>query len=115
MATPKPSVPSAAQPRYHAYFDAWNSSSTGHQRAENRLVASAGWRQSRATKLSYQFKSGNTGGKRVSDMVGAGSEDWDEKAKALITKDVRERARISVGDMLSGKRRAACMIPLCIK
>ncbi|KAE8442266.1 hypothetical protein EG329_003526 [Mollisiaceae sp. DMI_Dod_QoI] len=102
MPPPKPIVPPAAQPR-KTYFDAWNSSSTGHQRAENRIGASTGWRQSRTVKLSYQFKSGGTGGKRVSDQVGAGSEDWDEKAKALIPKDVRERAKASVEDMLVGK------------
>jgi hypothetical protein len=55
-------------------------------------------------KLSHQFKSGGTGGKRISDTVGAGSEDWDEKAKALIPKDVRERAKVSVEDMLMGQK-----------
>lgn len=54
-------------------------------------------------KLSHQFKSGDTGGKRISDQVGAGSEDWDEKAKALIPKSVRERAKVNVRDMLVGK------------
>jgi len=67
------------------------------------LGGSIGWRQSRTAKLSYQFKSGGTGGKRMSDQVGAGSDDWDEKAKALIPKDVRERAKVSVKDMLAGK------------
>lgn len=93
----------AAKPIIHTYFDPWNSSSTGHQRAESRLGASTGWRQSRATKLRSQFKSGGTGGKRISDQVGAGSENWDEKAKALTPKDVRERARLSVEDMLLGE------------
>ena len=54
-------------------------------------------------KLGHQFKSGGTGGKRISDTIGAGSEDWDEKAKAFIPKDIRERARLSVRDMLVGK------------
>lgn len=54
-------------------------------------------------KLSHQFKSGGTGGKRISDQVGAGSKDWDENAKALIPKEVRERAKFSVGDMLAGQ------------
>lgn len=102
MPSPK-SVPPPAQPKFGAHFDAWNSSSTGHQRAENRLGGSIGWRQSRASKLSYQFKSGGTGRMRITDQVGAGSEDWDEKAKALIPKDVRERGKISVQDMLRGK------------
>jgi hypothetical protein len=104
MAPPKPMIPAAAKPKYGDFFDAWNSSSTGHQRAENRLGGFIGWRQSRTMKLSHQFKSGGTGGKRISDKVGAGSEDWDEKAKALIPKNVRERVKLSVG-VLMGKER----------
>jgi hypothetical protein len=100
---PPKSVPPAAQPKFGAHFDAWNSSSTGHQRAENRLGGSIGWRQSRSSKLSYQFKSGGNGGPRISDQVEAGFENWDEQAKALIPKDVRERAKVSVQDMLTGK------------
>lgn len=100
MPPPKPDIPVAAQPKYGDFFDAWNSSSTGHQRAENRLGGSTGWRQSRSMKLSHQFKSGGTGGKRISDKVGAGSEDWDENAQMLINKEVRERAKLSVEDML---------------
>lgn len=103
MPPPKPSFPAAAQPKFGAHFDAWNSSSTGHQRAENHLGGSTGWRQSRSMKLSNQFKSGGTGGQRIYDQVGAGSEDWNEKAKAVIPKDVRERAKMSVADMLIGK------------
>ncbi|KAH9223657.1 hypothetical protein DL95DRAFT_283939 [Leptodontidium sp. 2 PMI_412] len=103
MPPPKSTVPPAAQPKFSAYFDAWNSSSTGHQRAENALGHSTGWRQSRNMKLSHQFESGDSGGKRISDQVGADSEYWDEKAKALIPKDVRERARYSVADMVTGK------------
>ena len=106
MAPPKPTVPVAAQPTYGNYFDAWNSSSTGHQRAENKLGGSTGWRQSRTTKLSHQFKSGGTGGIRISDTVGAGSEDWDENARALIPKDIRAHAKCSVRDMLIVKEGA---------
>jgi len=55
-------------------------------------------------KLSHQFGSGETGGKRISDQVGAGSSYWDEKAKALIPKSVRQRAQVSVADMLVAKK-----------
>jgi hypothetical protein len=103
MPAPKSTVPPAAQPQFRDYFDAWNSSSTGHQRAENRLGGSTGWRQSRSSKLSYQFKSDGTGGKRISHTVEAGSENGDEKVKALMTKTVRERAKCSVGDRLTGE------------
>jgi hypothetical protein len=62
-------------------------------------------------KLSNQLKSGATGGKRISDLVGAGSENWDDKTKALIPKDVRARARVSVAEMLLSKRpRMLCVI-----
>lgn len=54
-------------------------------------------------KLGYQFKSGNGGGKRIADSIGAGSDNWDEKAKAIIPMDVRARAKLSVADMLVGK------------
>lgn len=43
----------------------------------------------------------------MSDKVGAGSEDWDEKAKALIC--VRESAKVSVKDMLVGNVGKASM------
>lgn len=116
MPPPKPPIPPAAQPVFGAHFDAWNSSSSGHQHAENRLSGSTAWRESRAMKLAHQFKSGGTGGMRVYDTVGAGSEDGDEKAKALIPKDVKARARRSIRDMLVGKPGCTCLFccPVCV-
>jgi len=67
--------PLAAKPTKHI-FDPFNSSATGHQRADNRLSGSTSWRSSRSLKLHSQFSSGASGGKRVSDTVGAGSTDW---------------------------------------
>ncbi|KAL9109001.1 MAG: hypothetical protein Q9227_006241 [Pyrenula ochraceoflavens] len=65
-------------PPSRSFFDPWNSSSTGHQRAENRLAGSTSWRQSRNYKLSHQFRDpsreGGTGHK--ADLVGAGSENF---------------------------------------
>ncbi|OMP85048.1 DNA repair protein REV1 [Diplodia seriata] len=55
------------------HFDPWNSSSTGHQRAENRLVGSTSWRESRNAKLAAQFAGGAGGGVRLADTVEAGS------------------------------------------
>ncbi|KAH9999760.1 hypothetical protein F4779DRAFT_605058 [Xylariaceae sp. FL0662B] len=97
----KPPKPNVAEPQHGQSFDPWNSSSTGHQRAENHLGRSTGWRQSRNMKLMTQFQAGEGGGKRVSDTVGAGSKDWDPKAKALITPELRARAKSSVMDMLA--------------
>ncbi|KAI0420641.1 BRCA1 C terminus domain-containing protein [Xylaria grammica] len=101
MPPAKPPVPKAAEPVHGQSFDPWNSSSTGHQRAENRLGASTGWRDSRNRKLMSQFTGGPGGGKRVSDAVGEGSQDWDPRAKALVTPEMRSRAQSSVLDMLA--------------
>ncbi|KAJ4336097.1 hypothetical protein N0V87_005677 [Didymella glomerata] len=92
-----PASPTSAAPARRTFFDPWNSSSTGHQRAENRLSGSTSWRASRSLKLGEQYKGGlSGGGKRVADTVGAGSEDfgkdgrkensdWEEGAKGLRT------------------------------
>lgn len=88
----------AAQPQFGASFDPWNSSSSGHQRAENRLSASTGWRDSRNAKLHSQFRGD---AKRVSDAVGAGARDWDPKLQAMVPPELRARARCSVADMLA--------------
>ncbi|KAK5724243.1 hypothetical protein LTR17_013529 [Elasticomyces elasticus] len=68
-------VPKAAKPS-KSIFDPFNSSATGHQRADNRLSGSTSWRDSRSLKLKEQFTAGAGGGKRVSDTVGAGSLDF---------------------------------------
>ena len=91
-----PVSPTKAAPARRTFFDPWNSSSTGHQRAENRLSGSTSWRVSRSLKLGEQYKGGLSGGKRVQDTVGAGSEDfgkdgrkenggWEKGAKGLRT------------------------------
>ncbi|KAH7118811.1 hypothetical protein B0J11DRAFT_440695 [Dendryphion nanum] len=89
-----PATTSAA-PLIRTLFDPWNSSSTGHQRAENRLSGSTSWRESRNLKLREQYLGGLSGGaKRVADTVGAGSEEfgkdgrkanggWERGAKGL--------------------------------
>ncbi|KAH6899839.1 hypothetical protein B0T10DRAFT_8613 [Thelonectria olida] len=94
----KPSPKKAAQPLHGAYFDPWNSSSTGHQRPET--TPGTGWRNSRNLKLNSQFRDGASGGERLSDTWGAGSEDWVGEHRTLVPKAVRERACRSVRDML---------------
>ncbi|KAI1751270.1 BRCA1 C terminus domain-containing protein [Xylaria castorea] len=101
MPPSKAPVPQAAEPVHGQKFDPWNSSSTGHQHAENRLGVSTGWRTSRNQKLMIQFTGGAGGGKRVSDTVGEGSSNYDPQAKALITPEARSRAQCSVLDMLA--------------
>ncbi|KAL9040845.1 MAG: hypothetical protein Q9180_001662 [Flavoplaca navasiana] len=80
MPPPPPQIPLAAEPRRKT-FDPWNSSSTGHQRAENRLAGSMSWRASRTSKLASQFKAGASGGKRLYDTVGAGSENFGKDGR----------------------------------
>lgn len=83
MAPPQyPSLPKAPQPT-KVFFDPFNSSATGHQRAENRLSGSTSWRDSRKHKLGHQFKdrTGGGGQKHVSDLVGAGSEDFGKDGR----------------------------------
>ncbi|KAK7922959.1 BRCA1 C Terminus domain-containing protein [Apiospora marii] len=96
--TPGVSPTKAAQPQFGTSFDPWNSSSSGHQRAENRLGASTGWRDSRNAKLHSQFRGD---AKRVSDAVGAGARHWDPKLQAVVPPELRARARCSVADMLA--------------
>ena len=67
--------PPAAEPS-RKIFDPWNSSATGHQRADNRLAGSTSWRASRTMKLAHQYKAGAGGGKRMYDSVGAGSKNF---------------------------------------
>ncbi|RGP81710.1 DNA repair rev1 [Fusarium longipes] len=105
-----PPIKKAAEPQHAASFDPWNSSSTGHQRAESR--PGTGWRESRNRKLNSQFRSGTSGGERLSDTWGAGSEDYDEKRKILVPKAAKERAQRSVRDMLvhPGKMRESLVL-----
>ncbi|KAL8994217.1 MAG: hypothetical protein Q9169_005746 [Polycauliona sp. 2 TL-2023] len=80
MPPPPPQVPPAAEPR-RKIFNPWNSSSTGHQRADNRLAGSTSWRVSRTAKLASQFRAGASGGKRLYDTVGAGSEHFGKDGR----------------------------------
>ena len=93
---PRQTSPSVAVGAPRTFFDPWNSSSTGHQRAENRLSGSTSWRSSRNLKLGEQYKGGLSGGRRVADTVGAGSEEfgtdgrkvnggWEKGARGLRT------------------------------
>ena len=82
MPTYQPPLPKAPQPT-KIFFDPFNSSATGHQRAENRLSGSTSWRDSRSYKLSHQFrdKTGSGGQSHLSDLVGAGSEHWGKDGR----------------------------------
>ncbi len=70
--------PTGAPEPTRTFFDPFNSSSTGHQRAQNRLSGSTSWRDSRTHKLAHQLRdtSGRGGETHVTDLVGAGSENF---------------------------------------
>ncbi|KAJ1326632.1 BRCT domain-containing protein, a BRCA1 C-terminus domain-containing protein [Microdochium nivale] len=109
---PRPLDPTkAAEPVLSRTFDPWNSSATGHQRAENRLLGSTGWRDSRNSKLMAQYSSRGTGGQRISDSVGAGSSDYDSATQQLVRPEARFRVRHSVLSMLAkpGSMKAAAV------
>ncbi|KAG8532569.1 uncharacterized protein KY384_002446 [Bacidia gigantensis] len=106
MAPGHPALPAPAAPT-RKIFDPWNSSSTGHQRADNNLSGSTSWRQSRTLKLRNQFAAGPGGGKRIFDTVGAGSPNfgqdgrkengsWEKGAKSL-----REPGWRDIGTMIA--------------
>ncbi|KAK4121127.1 hypothetical protein N657DRAFT_138188 [Parathielavia appendiculata] len=98
MPPPQPKLPPPAEPRYSRSFDPWNSVAAGHQRPETR--GPQGWRESRNLKMNSQFRAGNSGGARISDTVGVGSENFDERLGMLVPKEVRSRAMKSAADML---------------
>lgn len=96
---PRPSLAKAAGPRHTTTWDPWNSSSTGHQRAETQ--PGTGWRDSRSKKLNSQFRAGDgSGGARLSDTYGAGSANWDNEKKVIVPGWIQERNGRSVMDML---------------
>ncbi|KIW98389.1 uncharacterized protein Z519_00049 [Cladophialophora bantiana CBS 173.52] len=112
MGVPHPNQQSAPQPT-RVFFDPFNSSSTGHQRAENRQSGSTSWRESRTHKLSHQFKdvSGRGGDRHLPDLVGASSEnfcedgrkangDWQGDARRL-----RENGWQDIRDLMGGSKK----------
>lgn len=91
-------------------WDPWNSSATGHQRAETQ--AGTGWRQSRSRKLNSQFRAGDgSGGERLSDTWGAGARDssdndngrgFSRSSSASVAQQARDgTGKQSVVDMLT--------------
>ncbi|SPN97408.1 uncharacterized protein DNG_00922 [Cephalotrichum gorgonifer] len=79
----------APQPRHGSAFDPWNSSSTGHQRADG-LGAGVPWREWRNTKLSAQYRAGKGG------LKGSGAPSPGRGPIVVV----EEKARVSVMDML---------------
>lgn len=61
-------------PQNHRAFDPWNSSATGHQRADGpSLSHTTAWRNTRTDKLARQFAFGDC---RVDNNKGSGTGEW---------------------------------------
>ncbi|EED21822.1 conserved hypothetical protein [Talaromyces stipitatus ATCC 10500] len=69
------------KPKNKHIFDPWNSSSTGHQRAENPYSRTTDWRDTRRDKLARQFRFASNNGDDGSLMRdGGGSYMTETKA-----------------------------------
>jgi hypothetical protein len=102
MSNPHQLPPPVSAKPSRRFFDSWNSSSTGHQRADNSPAGSTSWRESRSLKLSNQFGGGASGGARLADTVGAGSAGFGKDGRlengswAKGAPGLRSRGQISV-------------------
>src|SRR4051812_48238642 len=65
-----PPLPPLPQPTREV-FDPFNSTSTGHQHADNSVSSSTSWRASRTHKLSHQLRdiTGRGGAQHISHLV----------------------------------------------
>jgi hypothetical protein len=112
MPLPQPPLPKAPQPT-KIFFDPYNSSSTGHQRAKNRLSGSTSWRDSRTYKLAHQLSdtSGRGGERHLSDLVGAGSEDFGKDGRKengdweVGAPGLREKGWRDIRDLMAGQKK----------
>ncbi|EXJ80158.1 hypothetical protein A1O1_08300 [Capronia coronata CBS 617.96] len=108
----RPNLPPPPEPT-RTYFDPFNSSSTGHQRAENRLSGSTSWRDSRSYKLTHQFRdsSGRGGDRHLSDLVGAGSEKFGKDGRKenggweVGAPGLREKRWQDIRSLMAGNRK----------
>ncbi|OAP56619.1 hypothetical protein AYL99_08731 [Fonsecaea erecta] len=109
MSAYHPKQPPAPQPT-RVFFDPFNSSSTGHQRAENRLSGSTSWRDSRTYKLAHQFKdtTGRGGHQHLADLVGAGSENFGQdgrKANGDCQETAQDKGWQDIRDLMGGTKK----------
>ncbi|KAJ5368832.1 uncharacterized protein N7496_008592, partial [Penicillium cataractarum] len=81
MPASPPEIPPTHQkpdPKSHRIFDPWNSSSTGHQCADNPYSGTTSWRDTRSAKLKQQFR-----GEDCSRDTAGALDDSDFSAKAF--------------------------------
>ncbi|KAF4958657.1 hypothetical protein F66182_18308, partial [Fusarium sp. NRRL 66182] len=72
-----------SQPRNQHIFDPWNTSSTGHQRAENPYSRTTEWRDTRREKLARQFRSDHhTAPSSRDNLTGRGEGSYTNEPEA---------------------------------
>lgn len=106
-----PLIPTA-KPKHSAFFDPFNSSSTGHQRAENKAGSSTGWRLSRTAKLTVQFRGGAPLSKQKESSGGSGSQV--ESSTVLSDRNKPPPSSNSVSQRLfagDGDRKSTASLP----
>ncbi|KAF2819745.1 hypothetical protein CC86DRAFT_429946 [Ophiobolus disseminans] len=93
VSTPQQLSSTKAAPAARTFFNPWNSSSTGHQRAENRLSGSTSWRVSRNLKLSEQYK-GGLGSEDFGKDGRKANGGWEKGATGLRTGGQKSLAEV---------------------
>ncbi|KAF7182695.1 hypothetical protein CNMCM7691_002356 [Aspergillus felis] len=93
-------------PTNHDFFDPWNSSATGHQRAENPYSNTTSWRETRRAKLAIQFAGDNTKTNSGSGNGGEGRGEWEWLSAAEATRN-QLRCRDIRTMMGTSKKRAS--------
>ncbi|KAJ6134352.1 hypothetical protein N7523_000674 [Penicillium sp. IBT 18751x] len=109
-----PNRPRPPSPQNHRIFDSWNSSSTGHQRADGKEQTIT-WRDLRTDKLGRQFKTGHCDESSGSSMAfdgTCGSSPEEQRGEwRWVDEEEAKRAKLGVIDIRSfmgvSKRKAS--------
>src|SRR5271170_486431 len=95
------------------FFDPFYSSTTGHQRPENRMSGSTSWRESRTYKLAHQFKDGSGcgGTQHLSDLVEMETENIGKVGRKgngdreQAAPDLREEGWQDIRNLIKGTKK----------
>ena len=93
--------PGPPSPKNYRIFDSWNSSSTGHQRADGKEQTTT-WRDTRTDKLARQFQSGHcddSSGPSMAFDGTCGSSPDEQKGGEWRWVDDEEAKRAKLGAM----------------
>src|SRR4051794_30520308 len=93
-------LPPAAKPTRNV-FDPWNASLTGHQRGENRIGHSSGWRAARTRRLQGQYRGENDDKGKEKDGRGRSVKDMLLEQGAAKKKVEAEGGEVPTASTLS--------------